>query len=56
MNDINASEDALLKFCDALLIAAPDQITTEHYFNLNDKGDDTENKNILCFTFYMIYL
>ena len=49
---LTLSEDALLKF----LIAAFDQITTEHYFNLNDKGDDTENKNILCFTFYVIYL
>ena len=47
MNDINASEDALLKFCDALLIAALDQITTEHYFNLTDKGDGTENKNFV---------
>ena len=40
---LTLSEDALLKF----LIAAFDQITTEHYFNLNDKGDDTENKNFV---------
>ena len=34
-------------YCDALLIAAFDQITTEHYFNLSDRGDDTENKNFV---------
>ena len=47
MSDINACEDLLLKYCDALLTAAFDQITTEHHFNLNDRGDDTENKNFV---------
>ena len=47
MSDISTCEDLLLKYCDALLTAAFDQITTEHHFNLNNRGDDNENKNFV---------
>ena len=35
-----------MKFCDALVTVLFDQIIMEHHFNLNDRGDDTENKSL----------
>ena len=45
-SDINACEDLLLKYWYTLLIAAFDQITTEHHFYLSDRGDDTDDKTL----------
>ena len=44
MMNVNECEDLLLKFCDALLIAAFNQVATENIFDFKEKNNDTDNE------------